>query len=1526
MLALVLLLAVGAGRASAEDFYWETPRPLAGGTGRFPTLLQLGDGMVAVWQESESSGSDAAGESGNAWLSLARFRDGSWEIRRRFAGPFPFRGSEPNLYSAASEGDNVAIAAASGDGQIEVLVSKDGAGTFAVADRPVPGAAAVAPRIFIAARGGYILFVTQGQADTLSLAYAASADGLQWKPFRPLIAAEEGMSLSFLPAAGHSQTKDGARDVVVFQSLLTTSSRPTYQLYQKYSTDGGQTWTRAKRVTTIAEPAGKGTGGPDSYDNERPSLGTVAGRLWLTWERKALGSQSQVYAGPLDEALGLSLSETDIVSSGQGSCAAPQILDLAGDPAVVWFDNRRGGNRIYLAIRSGLDWAESDLSGGRADNSFGKLAVAGGKAYALWQASEGGRERVMVLEPDTTVARPSLAPLDFAQGRRTRQELATVRVDLPADSSGIEGYSWLWSRDPEAAPPKTVTLPPSRKTLQERADADGAWYLSVIARDFAGNWSEPARLRFDRDRTPPPPPDIAPGAVDAAGFLASNSFTMDWSLPAYPDGSVADDVAGYTWSLRYLGPVGKTPPADQKGLTPPPAILGSAPSVSWRNVDDGYYVFTVAAIDETGNISAPTSVLLGADKYIPYTTVTFADSSRDDFGRTSIRLVGRGYTAEGRIERVVLDRDGREPYDLDKTLAAGDFSILSDREIRGPAFEDLPAATYRIGLYHPKRGWYWTGPVLAIDVSGTLKFGQPPAPYKPSWALLRPHGYRYSIYDAFSLFAVLFAGLGILLAGRQTLAAIRDGEKIRLEVLALISGGPMPTEAKELKKRTLRKRGAGLRVKVTLTITILVIFVVLLVSVPLGLFMTQSESSTLASGLQQRAYVLLESVAQGGRSYLPSQDILQLGFLPQQSLAMDDSVYITVTGYAAESSTDADVVWATNDPGILRKIDTPTFQPGVSRLKDELSPQVGAMLAQVNAAALAEVGDISKALAALSQEGQGLATKLDAASKRRLADIGTTSRSYEKEISDKLFTLSNASVGSIPSFDPTLAATRTGNYLFFKPILFRKGGDQLYYRGLVRLEVSTGKIVANVVSERQKLVQRALLIAAIALALGFGGAFLLSSVIVIPIRRLVKHIEMIRDEEDKEKLEGLAIQVRTRDEIYTLADTVNQMSEGLAKAAKASKELIVGKGIQKMFIPLDPGPGGKGKLNTGHHEDKDYECYGYYEGAKGVSGDYWDFEEINSRYHYFIKCDISGKGVSAALIMVQVATMVINYFNAWKKVMPKTIDLTDLTYKINDFIEERHFVGRFAAFTLGVWDSKEGVAYICEAGDRKLHTWNARRGELVEELLPDSPAAGPFPSFMVQGRNPFVQVVRKFEKDDVLFLYTDGIEEAQRHFRDSDFKVITCTAVEKDQVHENHSGGQDNEEFGYDRLTAILKALGERGSYRLEKKHNPVKNDTLTFDFSTCVGSLEEKVLALIAVEKVFRMYPDPAAGPKDVVLVDEKVDAFLEAHFDQYRLYCSNKSPHTDPQNENPGYFQYAGMKEDGQYDDLTILGIRRK
>ena len=139
--------------------------------------------------------------------------------------------------------------------------------------------------------------------------------------------------------------------------------------------------------------------------------------------------------------------------------------------------------------------------------------------------------------------------------------------------------------------------------------------------------------------------------------------------------------------------------------------------------------------------------------------------------------------------------------------------------------------------------------------------------------------------------------------------------------------------------------------------------------------------------------------------------------------------------------------------------------------------------------------------------------------------------------------------------------------------------------------------------------------------------------------------------------------------------------------------------------------------------------------------------------------------------------MVINYFSKWSQLFPANIDLTPLVYQINDFINEMKYKGRFAAFTVGVLDAKTGVTYLCDAGDTKLNIWSAKLRTLVTEDLPNSPAAGPFDSSLVQMKGPYKQVTRPLQRDDVLMLYTDGIEEAKRLLRGPDSREMLCAHI-----------------------------------------------------------------------------------------------------------------------------------------------------
>ncbi len=237
-------------------------------------------------------------------------------------------------------------------------------------------------------------------------------------------------------------------------------------------------------------------------------------------------------------------------------------------------------------------------------------------------------------------------------------------------------------------------------------------------------------------------------------------------------------------------------------------------------------------------------------------------------------------------------------------------------------------------------------------------------------------------------------------------------------------------------------------------------------------------------------------------------------------------------------------------------------------------------------------------------------------------------------------------------------------------------------------------------------------------------------------------------------------------------------------------------------------------------------------------------------------------------------------------------------------------------------DEINSIARFCNAGDNIVHFYDASEGRIKTVSLPETPATGVLPNFLVESKGGYTVQTLTIDHGDILFLYTDGIEEAKRKFRDAKFNEILCAEGPADTPHGNHVSGQGDEEMGPDRVRDIINAVMNKQIYRLQKWHNGEGDKELTFDFSACEGKVEEVIMALVAVEKMFRCFKNPASGEDARVLVDKKIDSFLKNHFLQYRTYCSFTREY--PSNE--AYMYYTHVKEDEQYDDLTILGIKRK
>ncbi|MEM5947874.1 SpoIIE family protein phosphatase [Spirochaetia bacterium 38H-sp] len=1527
----------------SQTLYWEAPVSFAKDNARF-SQVAYGDGIAVIaWQRFYM---DESGKK-TATIFYSVSEDGKiWSDESSLIS-IPFEGDETSFYSLVVDKKGYIVFAVNLKGNLtRVFVSKDKGNTFLSSDIKAQFDVGIGPRLFLKSDDGYILFISQSVTDSISLFYSISSDAIVWSPLTQLESNTE-LELNFLPY----HISHNNKDYVVFQSA-GRSERGSYQLYCKVSEDGGLSWSSAIPLTEQADPEYT-SARFDDFDNQRPSLAVIDGSLYVTWERAYRNGNPAIYIMRLEDS-GYPAEPPQRVSSTDYIHRAPRLFSYKGKEYLLWFDNRRGEEHVILAEKRGIVWREKDLSVAGYRALFPDVLNWNQELFLIWEDYKGSSSRIVMLKPDRTVNPPKIIP-PITEGAKSRVSSLKISWIPPEDSSGIAGYNYIWTRSPAEHVPHVLSYLGSTKTATVNADEDGKWYFKIIAQDYAGNWSEEKIFSYVLDTTPPEPVVFSEPEKDENGYLKSNTFTLSWEPPE-------ENIKGYSTSLTYLGAeesipneilayIGETFSEDDKQLfmrkkdintpasfdsiydsknlisafiakikEPPVYVTTQNNTVKYNNIDNGIWAFSVRAFDSVGNAGKSRTIVFKLNKYIPVTYVTYLTSDKSRTGEITITIYGRGFAEGGYADTVFLDKDGLKPYDYVFTLSEGQFSVDSDRRISGIKIDNPEEGQYYVGVIHPLRGLYLSRrPLIALEPGGTVKIG-----YFGNLAMPLTVEEQKYIIDYRKVFVILllllFAFLA-LFAAREVIITTRERQSILLDIRALVAGSELPHDKKiQREVARMKKRGTSLRVKFTLFFTLLVIAVVFLVAIPLGLYMISTQEENLTRGLKNRTEVLLESLATGARTYLPSRSTLELLQLPSQISAMEEAVYATITGFDSTSDNAQEIVWASNDENITEKIDGAELVTGQSILTDEITERRKELTKELNQKASQALADLPEQIESLGRQALNLALRTDAESQKKLADLQQTIRQLDTQLRKTLSEISSV-VESQPYFDTTRIDYNQRIYVFYKPVMYRVSGENNYVHGMVRLAVSTDKIIEEVESARATLIKITALITLIAVILGIVGALILSAITVGPIKRLVAGVEVIRDTEDKEKLANHVIELKSKDELALLADTINEMTQGLVKAAAASKDLTVGKEVQKMFIPLEKDESGR-KMTTAHEETERVSIFGYYEGAKGVSGDYFYYQKLDAEHYAFIKCDVAGKGVPAALIMVEVATVFLNYC---QKVNIKRdgVHLDTMLSEINDLIAGREFKGRFAAMTVGLYNERTGVGYFTNAGDTLLHYYSSKDRSIKEIRLPTAPAAGVFDSSLVDMQGGFKQIKLSLNPGDVLILFTDGLEEANRALKDRNFNPYTITEedIRARRVPEGMNPGESTEEFGLTRIKQIVNSIQHRRQYKLERLMDP-EDKQLVFDFSSLNGGAKDIVLGLLAVEKVFRVYRVPGVEPKEPVVVDRAIDEYLRNTFLAYNQYFSDPVP--DP--ERHEYLLFKNLMSDEQYDDLTVFAIERK
>ena len=190
--------------------------------------------------------------------------------------------------------------------------------------------------------------------------------------------------------------------------------------------------------------------------------------------------------------------------------------------------------------------------------------------------------------------------------------------------------------------------------------------------------------------------------------------------------------------------------------------------------------------------------------------------------------------------------------------------------------------------------------------------------------------------------------------------------------------------------------------------------------------------------------------------------------------------------------------------------------------------------------------------------------------------------------------------------------------------------------------------------------------------------------------------------------------------------------EAFAKA-KIDEELRTAYKIQRRLLP-DALP-----------EIEGYRFAGANRPCKTVSGDYYDVVVRPDGRIYFVIADVSGKGITAALIMSSVATA----FAIFTRTDPTP---ADLLREINATLAPKTAPSKFVTMVAGVLDPATGVVSFANAGH-------------VSPLFVSKNGVGVMGSTdMVVGILPNAQYRNQtltLDRGDSLVLFTDGVTEAE---------------------------------------------------------------------------------------------------------------------------------------------------------------------
>ena len=228
---------------------------------------------------------------------------------------------------------------------------------------------------------------------------------------------------------------------------------------------------------------------------------------------------------------------------------------------------------------------------------------------------------------------------------------------------------------------------------------------------------------------------------------------------------------------------------------------------------------------------------------------------------------------------------------------------------------------------------------------------------------------------------------------------------------------------------------------------------------------------------------------------------------------------------------------------------------------------------------------------------------------------------------------------------------------------------------------------------------------------------------------------------------NVVLDVRTASELSSLSDDINQ-TVGVLKESLAlvRADLGMAASIQANTLP---------DITSAITERNEFDLFATMEPAREVGGDFYDFFMVDEDHLALVVADVSGKGVPAALFMMQ--SKAIIKMEALSGLAPDEV----LT-RANAGLSEKHEEDMFTTAWVGVLEISTGKLTYADAGHEKMALYRNGTWELPKK--PNGAVA--LASFNQRDydelpekyrfRNHTVQLL----PGDAVLQYTDGVTEA----------------------------------------------------------------------------------------------------------------------------------------------------------------------